>query len=837
MSPTQFPQRLRANKLCPLAVAIGLSLPAGGALAADSSPKLEEVIVAAQKRSENLQDVPLSVAAMSGQKMNEAGITTVADISVHMPNIHLTETGFSTQLRVRGIGSDNSQGFEQSVGMYVDGIYHGRAQLFRLPMMDMQRVELLRGPQSTLFGKNSIAGALNLTTARPTDDFQGELRLSHEPEYQQNEINAVLSGGLSDTLRARLALRDYSEDGYFYNSSKDRDEAQSEQSAVRLSLEWDATKDLALFLKAEQNKFETHGRPMEITHDVALDGSPFGNLNYATILSTPISAGGLGESELESKRDYTRQSDADEYSDNTVKNLTFIADYQWGDYSLSAVSGWLDFNYDEICDCDYTASNILPLPLGEDYEQFSQELRIASPTDGKFEWLAGLYFQNWEQEFYDELSITADNLMPAKLGPSNPNPAIGAALQALANSGLRRDFEQSSDSYAAFGRFSYKATDKLKLTFGARYTVEEKQAHKHLWLFDTATHAPHTDPVRAAQLGAIYVNPALFRAESDQAVVGQDSQGNTVPLVWSGHNVKKTRKENVFTPLVDVQYQLNDNNMLYALYTTGYKAGGFDPRSNSVGNLATPVTDVGNRTEDNPYLYFEFEEETSTTYELGSKNTVGDGRGEINIALFRTVYKDLQVAQFDGAVGFNTGNAPETVVQGIELDGRWAISEHLIASYGASYLDFEYTDFKHGNCYAGQSPSGSLGGIPTCDYTGKRGVYTPDYTINLSLDYRRDIARNMQFVTVLDAQQVDGHNVHVNLDPAGEIDSYTMLGARIALETAHWSLALLGKNLLDEYVISYSGNAPLAETNFYTNTHYSTVRRPRTIALEAAVRF
>ncbi len=811
---------MRVDPLCSfrgrrLALAALISSASGLGIAQEaSSPRLEEVIVTAQKRAESLQDVPISVAAVSGQKLEEAGIENLEDLTVYLPNIHFTETGFSTQVRVRGIGSDNSQGFEQSVGMYVDGIYYGRAQLFRAPMMDMERAEMLRGPQSTLFGKNSIAGALNLSTARPTDEFEGRISLSHEMEHNQDEVNGVLSGPLTDDLRARLAVRLYEEDGYFRNSYKGEDEASAEENAVRLSLDWTPTDELSLFLKAERNEFSTRGRNIEITLDESLVE---GGANYAQTLAA------LGQPELESRRDYVRQTDFNETSDNEIQNLTFVADYEMGEHTLSFVSGWLEFDYVENCDCDDTASKILELELGETYEQFSQEVRIASPTDQNIEWIAGLFYQTWDQTFYDYLRITPDNFLAT------------AVSDQLADTGLKRDFEQSSDSWAAFAQATWHATDRVHVTLGARFTEEEKQAHKILNLQTPSNDEILNDPVTAW----LYLN--AFLTESVQATDAfYPVPPYTEPLAWGGHDVSKSRKEQAFNPLVNVQFDLTDDIMTYASFTTGFKAGGFDPRSNSVGNFAAPVS-VAPTTEANPYLYFEFEEETATAYEIGMKSSLADGRGEINLALYRTDYDDLQISQFDGGVGFNVGNANETRVQGLELDGRWALTDNLIANYGFSWLDFEYLDFKNGNCYAGQEPDGvdldGNGSIDTCDYTGKRGVYTPEYTINLSLDYRRDLFRDIQFVGFIDMQQVASQNVHVNLDPKGEIDPYMQLAARIGLESENWAVGILGKNLLDEYIISYSANAPLSDSTFNTNTHYSVIRRPLTIALEGTLRF
>ena len=778
-------------------------------------PRLEELIVTAQKRAESLQDVPLSVATVSGQKIQEAGIETLEDLTAYLPNIHFTETGISTQVRVRGIGSDNSQGFEQSVGMYVDGIYHGRAQLFRAPMMDMERVEMLRGPQSTLFGKNSIAGALNLTTARPTDEFTGQLSYSHEFEHEQDELNVMLSGPITDTLAARIAVRTYEEDGYFYNSFKGIDESAAEEESVRVSLTWDPTDNLSIFLKAETNEFETRGRAIEITQDQPLTA---GGANYAQTLAV------LSQPELESDQQYRRQTDLDESSTNEINSYTLSADYEFNDHTLTLVSGWLDFEYNEICDCDFTASEILNLKLGEGYEQFSQEIRIASPTDQKVDWIAGLFYQNWEQSFDDELSVSNESFLVSALSP------------ALADTGLRRDFDQTSDSIALFGRATWHLSDKLHVTLGARYTQEEKEASKVLELYTPSTGDVANDPT----LGWIYLNAFLVESEQATTAFLPTDPVTVLPLEYSGHNVKKSRDETAFTPLINVEYDVHDDMMAYASFTTGFKAGGFDPRSNSVGNFAAPEGFAPD-TEENPHLFFEFEEEKATAYELGLKTTIADGRGEINMALYRTDYDDLQISQFDGAVGFNVGNANETRVQGIELDGRWAITDHLQASYGFSWLDFEYKDFKNGNCYAGQTPDGvDLDGddiIDTCDYTGKRGVYAPDYTLNLSFDYRRELFRDIQFVSFIDIQQVDGHNVHVNLDPQGEIDTYTTVAARLGLESEHWSVALLGKNLTDEYIVSYSANAPLSDSTFGTNSYYSMIRRPMTVALEGTLKF
>lgn len=162
-------------------------------------------------------------------------------------------------------------------------------------------------------------------------------------------------------------------------------------------------------------------------------------------------------------------------------------------------------------------------------------------------------------------------------------------------------------------------------------------------------------------------------------------------------------------------------------------------------------------------------------------------------------------------------------------------------TYGASFLDFEYKDFKNGNCFASQEKDGidldGDGDKDTCDYTGKRGVYTPELTFNTSLDAFFSINSKLNFVGAIDWQHISSHQVHVNLDPRGEIDAYNVVTARAGVEADNWSVALLAKNLLDEKIVSYSANAPLSDTSFGTNTYYSFVRRPQTVSLEATIKF
>ncbi len=761
------------NRFIKTAMAVAITSFAAQATFAQDNLTLEEVVVTAQKRAESLQDVPISVSAVGGEKLADAGIEKVADLTAYVPNLHMTETGISTQLRIRGIGSGNDQGFEQSVGQYVDGIYYGRAQLIRAPFLDLERVEVLRGPQSILFGKNSVAGALNMTTAKPTEEFEAEISGSYEPDANMREVTAIVSGEITDGLMGRLAYRSYKEDGYIENTFTGDDEPNHDEEAIRATLVWDATDDLSITFKAERDTFDIKGRQIEIIED---------ETNYSGLLS-----GAFGQPAFDDNLDYKRQADGNDYSENELENYTLTVDYQIGDYTLTSVTGYVSYDFTDNCDCDYTPAEVFTLPLEEEYSQLSQEIRLTSPGGETIDWIVGAFYQENDQEFDDSIQVTTTSILPGALYRGEADRAF---FLDLAGTEAPRHYEQSSETWAVFGQATWNITDAVRLTLGGRYTSEDKEGERSLDIASIGG-AVTADTVKA--YGALGV---------------ETNQG-------TGHDLDGDRSESAFTPLVNVQWDVNEDVMAYASYTTGFKAGGYSARANNTAS-------------------FEFDEEQVTSFEVGAKTTLLDGAAELNIAYYYTEYEDLQIAQFDGILGFNVGNAKESTVQGIELDGRWLITEGLTMSYAASYLDFEYKDFRNGNCYSGQTPDGDVvDGRQLCDYTGKSAQYTPKKTMNLSLDYIYPLTDELELRSTVDAQYLDSQNVDPNLDPRNQIDAYTTVNARLALSADQWSVALVGKNLTDEEIVTYAGKVPLAPAG----TEYGFVKRPRTVAIEGKYRF
>ncbi len=759
---------------------------------------LEEVIVSAQKREQSLQDVPISVNAVSGIKMEEAGISNLEMLSSYVPNFSMNQTGIASVISIRGISSGINEGLEQSAGMYSDGIYYGRGPLSRVPMMDMERVEVVRGPQSILFGKNSIAGAVSMVTAKPTDEFEGSISALYEPRHGEHDYRLVLSGPLTNTLRGRLAVLYRDMDGYMENDISGKDEKDEEETVIRGSLSWDVTDQITVNFKAENAQFDVRGRNIEAADSITL---PSGGIDHLTQLNNV--QGMLGRPAVGTKLDYHRDANQDE-SNNEVENYTLDVEYQLGENTLNFTSAWVEYDSEEICDCDFTGASVLLVdPRREQFEQFSQEIRLTSPLGGTFEYIGGLFYQTYDLDYQDGIFIPTDGIVPILFG-----------LPFLAGANTIRDYTQDSDLWAAFAQVSWNMNDALKLTLGGRFSHEEKDGSR------SQLHRTNT----GVDVGTSDLN--LNFAYSLFGIEPYDT-------------VKGSREESVFTPMVNLEWHATDNMMFYATWTKGHKSGGFDARSNASPNPAdAPAGTVAD------FLgTFEFEEEEAKSIEIGGKFSLLDGAAELNIALYRTDYTDLQTSQFDGILGFNVTNAGKARIQGVEADGRWLISEGLTLSGSMAYLDFNFEDFPNSQCYFGEAElePGRVVGGGLCDASGTRREYTPEWKASVAIDYERTIFNSLLLRTTVDANFTDDYLWNATLDPRNEQEAHTVINARLAITDAanEWELAIVGRNLTDKTVVNYGGNTPLAGplTGGTGNSYYQFVGRPKSIAMQLTRRF
>ncbi|MCS6947774.1 MAG: TonB-dependent receptor [Steroidobacteraceae bacterium] len=779
----------------------------------ESDVVLEEVIVTAQKREESLRDVPISVNAVSGAKLAEAGIVRLDDLKAYVPNLQVTETGIANNFYMRGIGSGLNQGFEQSVSIYADGIYRGRGHQSRLPFLDLERVEALRGPQPILFGKNAIAGAVNLISARPTDEFEGSLRIGVESEIDGKLGELVLSGPLGETFGARLALRWRETEGYAENLTLARDEPSREEAGGRLMLTWRPSEVFDATLRFEGGSFDVVGRQVEIFGELPAapvllpngmqSAPPVPGLRYSQILRNVFNQ---NPGVLNNEVDFRRSSNGD-FSNLDNEEVALTLNWKLGSVTLTSVSGYSAYDLDELCDCDFTGGLVFNAGITEDFEQLSQELRLVSDVDQRISWIAGLFYQKYDLEERDYVYVMPNSIVVPLLN-GNPMLPPGSGT-AFANTANPRLFTQESDLYAVFAQATWNVTDRFRITAGGRYSQEDKKG------------------LRATQLTA--------------GVGGAPLPVGLIDVLYNAvfgivrHTVSGKRDEDNFSPLLNVQYDFGDDSMVYASFARGFKSGGYDARSNRPvvppAPLPPPVGQLpGGGT-------FEYAAEEADAFEIGVKTGIGRS-AEINAAVFYTDYTDLQTSAFDGRLGFNVGNG-SAEVRGAELEARWRATERLYFAGSIAYLDFEWTRYD-GQCYF--NPSASILSTRTpgnCNYDGFTNQLAPEMTAVVSADYRWPIGNRFELRTSLDATYSDSYITSLTLDPASVQDSYTKLNARISFGAADgkWAVALIGRNLTDEEVVSYSGEAPLSGSIFSARSYYGFVDPPRTVALEATVRF
>ncbi len=806
--------KVRTHNLLAMAIALAPVLPA---LAQDDSPALEEILVTAQKRVQSLRDVPISVNALNSEKIEDSGITSIERIADYIPSFNMTQTGIGTNIAIRGISSGVNQGFEQSAAQVIDGIHYGRAQLARAPFLDLERVEVLRGPQSIIFGKNSTAGAISITTAKPGDEHEAKLTALYEPEHGEQDVRLVLSGPISDTVGGRLAILESSIDGFMENTTLERDESGDKNRVIRATLQWKPTDAWDITLKMEDGSFDSEGRNVEAVKLINIPNSKGELSPYDQLLK--LLTQGNNVYLLDTAHDWKRQSNGD-FSYNDTENITLNIEREVGELTLTSLTGYNAYTYDELCDCDFTGAPGFNILSNEEYDQLSQEFRITSPEDQTVSYIAGLFFQSSNLQFHDDIQVPKDSFIATaltrQLGATTANLLRGASTQ--------RDFEQDTSLYAAFGQATWNITDSFRTILGARYTTEKKEADRHQY------HATPSGTILPVGTPTTPYNGlwGIFNVEPYDPIHGE-------------------RDESSFTPLVTAQLDINGTDMLYASFTTGFKSGGFDVRANShpdptvnnAFNVSRNDSTVPPTVTVKPIQgTFEFEDEEVINYEIGGKFVLADGAAELNVALFRSEFSDMQTSQFDGGVSFNVTNAGEATVQGLEVDGRWAFTDNVLLRGGFAYIDFEYTDFKNSQCYFGQEDPDDDN---ICDATGQRREFTPELQGNTGIDYTINFSNGLKLVSTLDVIYSDDYLTTPSLDPKFEQDAYTKLNARIALSGNDdmWELALIGKNLTDESIVSYANGLPVATTltSDTSSAYYAFYERPRSVAIQGTLKF
>ncbi len=478
---------------------------------------LEEIVISARKRTETLQDVPLSVTVLSGQKLQQSGVTDLQGLSQYVPNFTFTEAvAAADQFFIRGFGSGVNAGFEMSVGQVIDGFFYGRSRYGRAAFLDVERIEVLRGPQGALIGKNTSAGAINITTNKPTEEFEGYIAPSYEFEGNEGySVDAVLSGPLTDRLRFRVAARYENKDGWVTNLNSGKTEPTTDDFTTRATLDFDATDDLLVRLSYQYGDIHHTGRNRELSKCSA-------NLTSTLVAQNLTGVEDCTLNNTRSSLNLDQYGTLNEEVNDTrfhIANMTL--EWNHDDFTISSLTGFSRYTGLDFWDTDSLPIQVTSINNNLEYEQLSQELRIASNGNGTIDYIAGIFLQDTTQNERQQVNFYA--------------------LPAPATRNINADID--SKTAAVFAQIDWNISHQLILSVGGRYTHEKKD-------------------LRHWQFGSI------LETEVPMAFGG----GPASPT----HDVTMERTENNFSPDASLQWKPTDDVMIYANVARGFKGGGFD---------------------------------------------------------------------------------------------------------------------------------------------------------------------------------------------------------------------------------------------------------------------
>jgi len=822
------------QKRLPLAAAVATLIFSGQV----GAQALEEVIVTAQKRAENLQDVPISVTAMDGEKIQDNTIMNFSALADFVPSLHIAEASVNTNIYMRGIGSGNNRGFEQSVGMYLDGVYLGRGRQYRSALLDVERVEVLRGPQGTLFGKNTVAGAINISSASPIvgDGPSGEINASVEENGGAIYEGFVQGGG--DTLAVRAAFRYRETDGYVYNAYLDENEGAIEETGGRLTVVWEPTDSFSANFKYTNMQRDRVGSNsaswLYLQEPERSDPTPGVGVSQRTAFASiayllmdvhfpdfPDIAG----ADFTTYKDngYGRSKDdgigiglRPDSSEDELENYSLNMSWEIGGGTLSSVTGIAKYEYFDDVDVDWLPLQFIDRSDQHDFDQFSQEIRWAADVGDRFNYTVGAYYDDNELDMKGQVQVDTnfDGLTPATLGAPNLLLLLGLPGGYNANQISRNhDFNQTTESWAVFAQGTFELTDSLRVTAGLRYTEEEKEAVSDQKLGDS----------NCGMFGVPDTSlPGCENGYGYGLAVVQNVTFNTYNKYWTG-----TRKTDDLSPSVNVQWDMSDDSMLYASFSQGFKSGGFsatddgEPGDYAVSQLSPPgaISTVPNQD-------FEFDDESVDAFEVGGKHEFLDGAMRLNWAAFYSEYDNLQTTIFNGT-SFSVKTAASSTVQGLEVDWLFQLSDAIRVGANFAYLDATYDDFRDGQCTALQLDASRPGpGAPvTCgtpaaladpnpgpysvnDISGYRTLYASEWSGNAFIDLRMPIG-GMELFGGLDLNYRSEFDSAGDADPIDVIPSYTKVNARIGLSGDYWEVMAYGRNIFDEVAYQQSFDTPI----------------------------
>ena len=818
---------------------------------ADQGDQLEEIVVTAEKRKQSLQSVPMSISAISTATLQDSGTITMQGIANMVPSLNTVQniSPMNQSYRIRGIGSDpNIPTFEPDVALFIDGVYMPRSGLGVDDLVDVSRVEVLKGPQSTLYGKNATAGVINVVTAPPSDQFHAHVEGSlSNIEGGENalvgRIAGSITGPLAEGVRGRLTGVYYDQGHTFRNLDAGAGDANNlKRYALRGQIEFDLSGNTVLNLTAAH----TQVLHSDLTNPDVYLGDPA--LHEAGTLADMIdnpadpfhalsayfpNAKGCPDTNPTNRVICTTEPNHYRgWTNMASATLTSTFDFA----TLTSITAWSDYmSRTDASDIDQVSLPLVGFSDTQRGDSFSQELRLASPAGQTFEWLAGGYYLHTGFNRGDHgrtPTFTLEGAAPFVPMPLPPamqaqlaplfgglaqlgsyglltNPLTGGALGipaqiagqlTLGQNGDRGylNSDATSDYYAIFGQGTMHFNRQLALTGGLRWQSEDKTAS-----LDNRTAAaanpyfaglvsqltsPANSTLLPAMLGTSLYNQLV--AGATQLTGTNLLTGKLTPAFVNGALPKQSKS--VVTWSATASYTPAEGALFYATLARGFKSGG-----ENIGFGNAPVSSLA------------YKPETVNDVEIGTKLDLLDNKARIALSLFQTTYHNYQNAGFVG-LQFLVNNAEEARVRGVEFDGAFLLAHGLTLNAGATYLDARFVKYTGGACAFGQTPDAN----GACDQSGKSLPLTPAWRLTSGLQYDRDAGIGDAYGRIDVSWQSKTTTNSANLDPRSVQGAYALVNLRTGIRLdSGFDISVWADNVFDENYIQQAAVLDLFSAN------------------------
>ena len=762
--------------------------------------QLEEIVVTATKREQTLQDIPIAVSVTSAETLDKAQILDVKDLQSVVPSLRVSQLQNSTQTNfvIRGFGNGaNNIGVEPSVGVFIDGVYRSRSGAALSDLGNVQRIEVLHGPQSTLFGKNASAGVISVVTREPTGEFAGKVSATLG-NYNQTVLKGHVEGALSDNLAFDLSGSYNQRDGYFENLATGNDLNGRDRYALRGQLVYTPTDSSKFRVIADYDQFD------EQCCGVV-------NLLFSDLSAFQLSSVG-GQIVANDAEALSGFNNIDPQNEVENSGLSLHAEFDYNTFSLNSITSYRKYDSFFNSDIDFTSAPVLQNDINTDIETFTQEFRLTSTGDGAIDWMVGAYFFDEAIEGDDTLLYGEDlrefleAIVVAGGGAANVFAGVEQALGLPVFNTFYVPGDQTSESVtldnqaiSIFGQFDWHINDKLTATLGLNYTKDEK---------DASVVQTDVDPFSSLDLSLLGLEDLqglqFFPPFLNYPNAIEDGQSDDDELTYSFR----------------LGYDLNDEIKLYAGVATGFKATSWNlsrdarPFTTDIAAITSAGLLVPNLTSGTRFA----SPETSTVYEIGLKAKFQ--RAALNIAIFTQEVEDFQSNVF-GGFGFDLSNAELQSTDGIEFDLSWYPTDSWSFKLAGALLDPVYDSFQ-----------GALGPSGITDLSGQTVAGVHETSLTLSANYTFTIGNNEAFLRG-DYQYDDRIPTNDNIleSIASREINLVNLSAGIALESG-LRFTLWGRNVTDDATL-ISGFPSVGQQGSFSG--YRT--QPRTYGLTAVYEF